>query len=211
MVKFTVSLADILGSAYYRYELSSSNYNPNITDNITITCTCKNVLGNPVSNKTLELFQNGTSVGTATTNANGIATYAVTVTQYGIINFSIENVSIEVSTLNTLISTTTTCNANLRFTSTQEITLWRDGSIVIASLFNTTCKPVSTGWLNIASIPYGYRPISDVYGVPTSNITQITQVSTINKNTIRAYVSSAPSSNVYFGLLMVWKTTDTYE
>lgn len=211
MVKFKVPLNDILGRAYYQYELSSSNYNPNINETITITCTCKNILGNPIADKELELMMNGVSQGTSTTNANGIATYEVTVIQYGITNFSIENVTIEVSTLNTLISTTTTCNSNLHFTSTQKINLWRDGSIVIASLWNTTCKPVSTGWLNIASIPYGYRPVSDVYGVQTSNATQINQVGTVNKNTIRAYVSSVPSSNVYFGLLMVWKTTDTYE
>jgi len=96
MVKFTVPLSDILGSAYYRYELVSSNYNPNINNTITITCTCKNVLGNPVSNKTVELFQNGTSIGTATTNANGIATWTITCSNWGIQHFNVENKSIDV-------------------------------------------------------------------------------------------------------------------
>lgn len=96
MVKFTVSLADILGSAYYRYELSSSNYNPNIDSNITITCTCKNVLGNPIANKTLELMMNGVSQGTSTTNANGIATWTITCDNWGIQHFNVENKSIDV-------------------------------------------------------------------------------------------------------------------
>ena len=96
MVKFTVSLSDILGSAYYRYELSSSNYNPNINNDIAITCTCKNVLGNPVSNKTLELFQNGSSVGTATTNANGIATWTVSCDELGLQDFRVTNTNIQI-------------------------------------------------------------------------------------------------------------------
>ena len=96
MVKFTVPLSDILGNAYYRYELSSSNYNPNIDSNITITCTCKNVLGNPIANKTLELMMNGVSQGTATTNANGIATWTITCSNWGIQHFNVENKSIDV-------------------------------------------------------------------------------------------------------------------
>ena len=96
MVKFTVPLSDILGSAYYHYELSSSDYNPNIDSTITITCTCKNVLGNPISNKTLELYQNDTSKGTATTNANGIATWTLTMNDWGNQELKVENQTIEV-------------------------------------------------------------------------------------------------------------------
>lgn len=91
MVKFTVPLSDILGSAYYRYELSSSNYNPNVNSTITITCTCKNVLGNPIANKTLELMMNGVSQGTSTTNANGIATWSITFGANGQKDFYIGN------------------------------------------------------------------------------------------------------------------------
>lgn len=109
MVKFKVNLKDILGSAYYRYELSSSNYNPNIDNNITITCTCKNVLGNPIANKTLELFQNGTSKGTATTNSNGVANWTVTCNEWGLQNFIIENqtINVEVTGFKKIIENTT--------------------------------------------------------------------------------------------------------
>ena len=58
MVKFKVPLGDILGRAYYHYELSSSNYNPHINETITITCICKNILGNPIADKELELMMN---------------------------------------------------------------------------------------------------------------------------------------------------------
>ena len=95
MVKFKVPLGDILGSAYYRYELSSSNYNPTIDSTITITCTCKNVLGNPIANKTLELMMNGVSLGTSTTNANGIATFTVTFGDWGNKHFYIGNATLD--------------------------------------------------------------------------------------------------------------------
>lgn len=96
MSRFTVPISDILGSAYYRYELSSSNYNPTIDSTITITCTCKNVLGNPIANKTLELMMNGVSQGTSTTNANGIATWTLTMNNWGNQELKIENQTIEV-------------------------------------------------------------------------------------------------------------------
>jgi len=96
MVKFTVPLSDILGSAYYKYEVRASDYNPTIDSTITITCTCKNVLGNPISNKTLELYQNNTSKGTATTNANGIATWTLTMSNWGNQDIQVENETISV-------------------------------------------------------------------------------------------------------------------
>ena len=95
MTRFTVPLSDILGSAYYRYELTSSDYNPTIDSTITITCTCKNVLGNPIANKTLELMMNGVSQGTSTTNANGIATWSITLNAWGNKHFHIGNATLD--------------------------------------------------------------------------------------------------------------------
>ena len=91
MVKFKVPLKDILGRAYYQYELSSSNYNPHIDETITITCICKNILGNPIPNKELTLMMNGIEQGTSTTNANGIATWSITFGANGLKDFYIGN------------------------------------------------------------------------------------------------------------------------
>ena len=91
MVKFKVPLGDILGSAYYHYDLSSSDYNPNVGSTITITCTCKNILGNPIPNKELTIMMNGIEQGTATTNANGIATWSITFGANGLKDFYIGN------------------------------------------------------------------------------------------------------------------------
>ena len=95
MVKFKVPLGDILGRAYYQYELSSSNYNPHIDETITITCTCKNILGNPIPNKELTLMMNGVEQGTSTTNANGIATWSITFDDWGNKHFYIGNATLD--------------------------------------------------------------------------------------------------------------------
>ena len=113
--------------------------------------------------------------------------------------------------VDTIYSTTATCNSTLAFTSTTTVNFRRIGNIVIADLWNATCKPTSTGWKTFVTIPSGYRPVTDVYLAVTTNATQIQQASTTSSQTsIRAYVSTAPSSNIYFGFLGVWATSDDY-
>ena len=84
-------LETIVKKTIIQYELTSSDYNPNVGSTITITCTCKNILGNPIANKTLELMMNGVSQGTSTTNANGIATWSITFGLEGVKDFYIGN------------------------------------------------------------------------------------------------------------------------
>ena len=84
-------LKDILVRAYYQYELSSSNYNPHNHETITITCICKNILGNPIPNKELTLMMNGIEQGTSTTNELGIATWSITFGANGLKDFYIGN------------------------------------------------------------------------------------------------------------------------
>ena len=92
-----IKSSDILGDNYYIYELTSSNYNPNQNNTITITCTVKNVYGNLITNKTVQLYQNDTAVGNAaTTNSNGIATWTITCSTGGVQKFSVKNTIIEV-------------------------------------------------------------------------------------------------------------------
>ena len=91
MSRFTVPIADILGNAYYRYDLTLSDYEPKTASTITVTCTVKNVFGSNVQNKTVELFLNGTSQGTATTNANGVATWSITFGETRSALFRVEN------------------------------------------------------------------------------------------------------------------------
>ena len=63
----------------------------------TITCKCTDIFGNPINNKQLTLYANGTSVGNATTNSNGIATWTITPTTWGIHDFNVSNKHIQVN------------------------------------------------------------------------------------------------------------------
>lgn len=96
MTKKTIKASDVLGDNYYIYELTSSNYTPALNDTITITCICKDIYGDNVANKSLTLYQNGTSKGTQTTNSSGVATWSITCSTAGLQKFNIKDTSIEV-------------------------------------------------------------------------------------------------------------------
>lgn len=90
MVRFNVPISSILGFAYFRYDLTASNYNPSIDSTITITCTVKNVFGSAVTGKELILFNDNGSIGTATTDPNGVATWEnVLCDSWGILDFGV--------------------------------------------------------------------------------------------------------------------------
>ena len=152
MVKFKVPLNDILGRAYYQYELSSSNYNPHIDETITITCTCKNILGNPIADKELTLMMNGIEQGTATTNANGIATWSITFGLWGNKHFYIENATLDL---------VVTGWRQIAKYSSDRITLYSDGKWGMVQISGTWSNS-TTGEVVLATINSGYSPISNV-------------------------------------------------
>ena len=165
MVKFTVPLSDILGSAYYHYELSSSDYNPNIDSTITITCTCKNVLGNPISNKTLELYQNDTSKGTATTNANGIATWTITCSDWGIQDFRVKNQSIQVNVTGLkAIKDSGTTWSHLTYTLYVDEAN-RTVNLVVISDNSMSMGTGTDNYIFTNFVPSKYRPKSNMVGI----------------------------------------------
>ena len=142
MVKFKVPLKDILGRAYYQYELSSSNYNPHIDETITITCICKNILGNPIPNKELTLMMNGIEQGTSTTNELGIATWSITFRGWGNKHFYIGNATLDLMVIGwKLVETKESnkvkvyANENMVALSIQDtFTLTANGTITIATI-----------------------------------------------------------------------------
>lgn len=92
-----IKSSDILGDNYYIYNLTSSNYTPNLNGSITITCTVKNIYGDVIANKSIQLYQNDTAVGNATTtNNNGVVTWTITCSTAGIQKFSVKDTVIEV-------------------------------------------------------------------------------------------------------------------
>lgn len=152
MVKFKVPLGDILGRAYYHYELSSSNYNPHIDETITITCICKNILGNPVANKELTLMMNGIEQGTSTTNELGIATWSITFSDWGNKHFHIENATLDL---------TVTGWKQIGKYASGKITLDSDGKwgrVTVSGSFSSS----TTGENVLATIDSNYTGISNV-------------------------------------------------
>ena len=94
-MRFHVPIKNILGLNYYRYELTTTNYNPTIDSTITITCHCTNAFGNNVNGKTITLYDNGTSVGSATTE-DGIATWTITLSDWNVHHFNVSNTSLDI-------------------------------------------------------------------------------------------------------------------
>ena len=152
MVKFKVPLGDILGRAYYQYELSSSNYNPHIDETITITCTCKNILGNPIPNKELTLMMNGVEQGTSTTNANGIATWRITFDDWGNKHFYIGNATLDL---------VVTGWKQIAKYSTDRIRLHSDGKWGMV-VMNGTWSNSTTGEVVLGTIDSEYSPSTNV-------------------------------------------------
>lgn len=160
MVKFKVPLKDILGRSYYQYELSSSNYNPHIDETITITCTCKNILGNPIPNKELTLLMNGVEQGTETTNELGIATWSITFSDWGNKHFHIANATLDI---------TVTGWKQIAKYSTDRITLHSDGKwgmVVISGTWsNSTTGEIVLGVINSAYSPHSNVSTNYSYSV----------------------------------------------
>lgn len=166
MVKFKVPLKDILQNAYYQYKLSSSNYNPTINSTITITCTCKNVLGNPIANKTLTLMMNGVSQGTSTTNSLGVATWTVTCDEIGLQDFRVENQSIQVKVKGETIRLVDSSQYGIIWSVDTEtgvsMITYNNTQTINANSYNTVKNPYTTGDTRIK-----YCPHTSIYA-PTS-------------------------------------------
>lgn len=71
----------------YKYEITSSNYNPSNGSNVTISVKVT-VDSLPIGSHSFVLNANGTNVN-LTTNSNGIATYTYTCNSFGLCRFSV--------------------------------------------------------------------------------------------------------------------------
>ena len=79
---------------YFNIKIEPSNYNPDIDDTITVTITVTDQNDDPIPNWTVPLTINGTAItGTLTTNANGVATYNYTCSEWGVCRFSVKTFS----------------------------------------------------------------------------------------------------------------------
>ena len=91
MTRFSVKLKNILGSAYYRYEIGTSANNFTKGETCTVTVTVKDIFGNAVQNKDIVLYNSGTSEGTETTDSNGQAQWTLTMNSIGLRKLTVSN------------------------------------------------------------------------------------------------------------------------
>lgn len=111
--------------------------------------------------------------------------------------------------VNTIYTATVNCNSNLKFKSTAQIRYRRVGRIVTLRLWSVQASPTSTGWINIAGIPTGYKPIEDVtIAMQIVSNTHIVQARTTNRDTVQCYVASAGTE--WVGLTATWFTNNDW-
>ena len=166
-VEYPIKLQDMFGSAYYDYNLYTSNYNPKINTTITVTCQVKDIFGNPVANKKLILYYKGIAQDPVTTNANGIAEWQINVGETdGTFKISVNN---RYLFINVIYDTgwvygngeNSWMNSHwLDYSSANAIRVRRVGKVVH---FEGTAKPNNSltwteGVIQIGTLPSQFRP-----------------------------------------------------
>ncbi|MBP5422966.1 MAG: hypothetical protein J6Y78_11050 [Paludibacteraceae bacterium] len=197
MTRFTVPIANILGLSYYRYELTSNNYNPKINTSVTISCKVTNVFGTVVNGKSLTLYYKGTSQGTQTTNSNGVAEWAVNVGDTGgtfRAEVNQESCTINVTGYKQIKSYSSgfyTLSIN-ELTRTARLSLNTNGS----KTFNSGASYEQTGW-----IPSDYRPPTNVNIIIARNISLSLNIGTNGNVSIynpSSQASADTSASIYY-------------
>ena len=79
----------------YKYELTADEYNPTIDDEVEISVRVTDYADDPVSNMSVELFKDGTSVSASITNNQGIASWTITMNDWDKHHFNVSNQSLQ--------------------------------------------------------------------------------------------------------------------
>jgi hypothetical protein len=181
MSRFTVPIADILGTAFYHYELTSSTYNPTIDTSFTITCKVTNVFGNNVSGKSITLYKDGTSVSSATTNSSGVATWTITLSDWNTHHFNVETATLDLRA---------DCWKQI---SVSNGNLWVNERTKLA-IYTFTRTGTITSEISYANvIPSAYRPKSNVRMLG-HNSSSVIRVSIDTAGTVRVSGGTSSSS-----------------
>ena len=109
MVNYYANSTEVLGDNYSIISLECDEYNPNIDGTVTLTVTAKSVYGNPIEDMEIPVTcsdgnfteLNGSSITaastvTGTTDSNGEFTLTYACSEWGLITFSANNVSLQI-------------------------------------------------------------------------------------------------------------------
>ena len=149
-----VQIADLINAnnEIFNYDLLVSDYNPTINDDIVVSCKVTDFYGVEVAGESFTLKRNGTTVGTSTTNLQGVATWNVTCDEWGLQDFRVGNTSIQVNV---------TGWKQIAKYSTNRITLYSDGKWGMV-VINGSWPKSTTGEIVLGIIDSEYSPFSNV-------------------------------------------------
>ena len=145
MTRFSIKIENILGLSYYRYELTSSTYNPQIDTAFTVTVKVTDIFGNNVSGKAVNLYHDGTSVSTQNTLSDGTYTWTITPSTWGLHDFRVQNQSIQVNVTGWREITEYRVTQN----NTPTIQAYTNGEYVRIRFKAHTISSVGTNWVVI--------------------------------------------------------------
>ena len=167
MVKFKVALKDLLGKAYYRYNMGNTITNGTKGQTNKIRCTVTNIFGNPVENKEVTLYAQGTEVSTKTTDALGYVEWEM----------PLDNASLRLYKIDTHSTYTIVNNGGWKSTSITNGTLYYNEDLRLCHLrysrsFNSATANTMYEWGQL--IPSTYRPPFMVTGSGNRNGATVT-------------------------------------
>ena len=185
----------------YQYNITASDYNPNIDSSITITVTVTDGNDNLVDNHSFTLNANGTDV--SLTTSNGVATYSYTCSDWGVCRFSVKSYStqINVTGLKQVKQRVWSSSINLTYTlyadeTNRHCSLTITGSSISIASGNANYE--LTGW-----IPSEYRPKTNKFTM--LNRSQYFQFYAWNNGTIGiSNFASTTQSGQGFGGELDW-------
>ena len=213
MVKFKVPLKDILGRAYYQYELTSSNYNPKIDSTITVTVTVKDVYDDPVENESVQVTcnigkftkLNGSTISdtqsvTAQTDSNGEISLTYSCSEWGLVTFSANKTSTQVNV--TGWKQVQSLNGGRVLVDTDG----KNAKIIVSGIFVTS---TSEGEFTLATIDSAYRPTENYSTNYSAKVAKYQPVYILSNGTVvKIHKTSTSSSDtgVYCTLFYPLKT-----
>ena len=207
MVNYYANSTEVLGDNYSIISLECDEYNPNIDGTVTLTVTAKSVYGNPIEDMEIPVTAsegnftelNGSSITaastvTGTTDSNGEFTLTYACSEWGLITFSANNVSLQIKVKG--FKSKSMWNGTLYYNDeeVQYVLDWQG-----SGNYNTATW-TDSGAFDV--VPTDLRPKQYVY----STLTDIRMVVRVNKSTGKLqYVTGGASiSNPYFQCVLLW-------
>lgn len=199
--RYNVSASDVLGDNYKITSVECSDYNPSIDSTITVTVSVDDVYGDAVSGESVTVTVSegnftqlngsditGASSVTGTTNSSGEFTLTYSCTQWGLITFTANNKSTQVSV---------TGWKQVQSLSNDRVFVHTDGKNAKIRIGGTFSTSTSAGEYTLATINSAYKPDGNyVTNYTTQTLDYFPVYLGYNNNVVHLYKKSTSSSSI---------------